>query len=235
MRRRRTLREVHTREAQLQQRSVVRVANSTAYVIHVNERSVFISASARGMLDYLQCAGDDPALSGMPVSYGAQLFKLHGYRAVVKLVSFPDDGYFTRLSRAALEEPWRKLPNVVVDDGKRDLVILELSREDEPRLPNGKPLFRALDFAAADTLEGHCVCMVGYSQSGPTQSGTNVTHGLLASYDTARSWLRYDGVILPGHIGAPLVVEYTDHKGHPNRAVVGYAVTPIEGELGNCR
>ena len=114
MRRRRTLREVHTREAQLQQRSVVRVANSTAYVIHVNERSVFISASARGMLDYLQCAGDDPALSGMPVSYGAQLFKLHGYRAVVKLVSFPDDGYFTRLSRAALEEPWRKLPNVVV-------------------------------------------------------------------------------------------------------------------------
>jgi len=156
-------------------------------------------------------------------------------------MSFPEAQYFDAKGvspekQAELQEYWRAA-GVVVDSHQRDLAILELPKEGEPLLPDGAPLFRALRFAAADTLEGkkNAVGLFGYGQSGYRQSGTNITWGTLSSIDTVRGFLRTSAEILPGHSGSPLVVEYTNRNGHQDFAAIAYAVSSKKGELGNCR
>ena len=243
------VRDVHSREAQVQQKTVVTIDPdgpdmSSGFVVLKNESDILFSASAHGVLD-LQRRGANPVTDGVSIGYDAEPIKRHDRRARIVYISFPQDGYFCSRStapeqRAQLEASWRNAAGVVVDENRRDLVLLKLSREGEPRLPNGQPLLRAIRFADARTLEGksEAVAQFGYGQSGgPSfrQSGTNITRGTLTSVDTRRSWLRTSSEILPAHSGGPLVVEYMMGNGHKDFAAVGYAISSVAHELGNCR
>ena len=237
------LRTPQSREAQVQQRSVGVVGrgdppqpDQTFSVVDQNERSIFLTTTAHGIVSNPHAILED----GVPIGVDAEPIKWLDAHARVVYISFPEEGYFRSVTPAQQEElkaTWRAVDGIVVDaHHHRDVVILELPRVDEPRLADGTPLLRALRFAAANTLEGKkdAVAVFGYGQSGGRQSGTNITWGNLSSIDTVRGYLRTTAPILSGHSGGPLVVAYTNSKGHPDFAAIGYSVSSIDRQLGNC-